>query len=113
VNSRHAAALALVGWYLMVPPVESCIGAFSGGACNPTPLVKWRIVAPYDSLSGCENVKARWVEKGQMYLEMEASNGSRTMRMSVNEASATTDMAVTCIASDDPRLKGKYRENHR
>jgi len=108
VNLRHAAALALVGWYLMVPPIESCNGAFHGGVCNETPLAKWQIVKTYDSLSGCENIKAIWIEKGQSYLvEMNASSRSRTTRMASDEASATTDIEATCVVSDDPRLKGK------
>jgi hypothetical protein len=106
VNPRHAVALALVGWYLMVPPVESCTGAFSGGACHPVPLEKWQIVGTYDSPSGCEKVKKLWIQKGRMYLaDMEASSRSRTTRMSLDEASATTDMAATCITRADPRLK--------
>lgn len=108
MNLRHAAALALVGWYLMTPPVESCTGAFSGGACHQVPLEKWQIVGTYDSSSGCEKAKSLWIEKGQMYLaDIEASSRSRTTRMSLNEASATTDMAATCITRADPRLKEK------
>ena len=105
---RHAAALALVGWYLMVPPWESCNGAFSGGPCNPSPLVKWRIVESYDSLSKCEEVKAGWIEKGKMYLaESEVRNRSRTSRMGIDAVDATRDMSAMCVASDDPRLKEK------
>jgi len=108
MNLRHATAFAFVGWYLMVPSVESCTGAFSGGACHQVPLEKWQIVGTYDSPSGCEKVKSLWIEKGQMYLaDMEASNRSRTTRMSLDEASATTDMAAICITGADPRLKEK------
>ena len=108
MKSRHAAVLALVGWYLMVPPWESCNGALSGGPCNRPPLVKWRIAQPYDSLSKCEEVKAEWLEKGKMYLaESEVRNRSRTSRMRLDEADATKDMLATCVASDDPRLKEK------
>jgi hypothetical protein len=106
MNPRHAAALALMVWYLMAPPIESCNGVFSGGSCNQTPLAEWRIVKTYDALSRCENVKAIWVEKGQMYLvEMDASSRSRTTRMAPDEASATTETEATCVISNDPRLK--------
>jgi len=108
MNLRHAAALALVGWYLMVPPIESCNGAFSGHACDQPPLAEWRTVGTYDSLSACGNSKALWIEKGKMYLgEMEASSRSPTTRMPSYEASATIDLAATCVSSDDPRLKEK------
>jgi hypothetical protein len=40
MNPRHAAALALVGWYLMVPPVLSAQSA------GPTSTPQWRPDAP-------------------------------------------------------------------
>ena len=65
---RDAAALALVGWYLITPPIEICVGAFSGGSCAQMPFSKWQIRATSDSLAKCEKIKAVWIEKGQMYL---------------------------------------------
>ena len=72
---RHAVALALVGWYLIVLPVESCNGAFSGHPCDLPPLVKWRTVWTYDSLSACEKSKDVWVEKG--HCNTVINNGQR------------------------------------
>jgi hypothetical protein len=43
VNPRHAAALALVGWYLMLPPVSH--GDFN----ENVPLSGWRIVQRFDT----------------------------------------------------------------
>ena len=48
MNLRHAAALALVGWYLMVPPLS-----------NPSaPLSKWNLYRSYDTARECEVAKA-------------------------------------------------------
>ncbi len=30
MNPRHAAALALVGWYLMIPPIKNSVRHFCG-----------------------------------------------------------------------------------
>ena len=105
---RHAAALALVGWYLITPPMESCIGAFSGGSCEQTPLSKWQIRATPDSLAECEKIKAVWMEKGRMYLgESDARSRTRGSRIAPNEADYMADVEATCVATDDPRLKEK------
>src|ERR1700730_14398252 len=47
----HAAALALVGWYLMVPPpvLHSSVPVDSDA-----PLSKWRIFSIHDSAAECE-----------------------------------------------------------
>jgi hypothetical protein len=46
---RHAAALALVGWYLMVPPEN-------GTAVNvDAPLSKWFVRTAHDTTSDCQD----------------------------------------------------------
>jgi hypothetical protein len=52
MNFQHAAALALVGWYLMTPPA-----APSGGYDNAAPLGKWFVYGGYDSAQECEGAK--------------------------------------------------------
>ena len=108
MNLRHAVALAFVGWYLITPPIESCIGAFSGGSCEQTPLPKWQIRTTVGSLAECDKIKAVWIEKGRMYLgESDARSRTPDSRVFSNEAEYMTNIAATCIASDDPRLKAK------
>ena len=108
MNLRHAAALALVGWYLITPPIESCIGAFSGGSCEQTPLPRWQIRTTSDSLAECEKIKAEWIEKGRMYLgESDARSRTPGSRVLSDEAEYMTYIEATCIATDDPRLKEK------
>jgi hypothetical protein len=54
VSLRHAAALVLVGWYLMAPT------AFNDNAYmydRSLPLSKWKILASFDSASDCEKTQ--------------------------------------------------------
>jgi len=88
---RHAAALVIVGWYLMVPQM-SCVWSLCrhprpGDGCFITeqnaPLSKWRKWKFYSSGSACESARASLVVeeyfKGNIY--------------------------GRCIESDDPRLR--------
>lgn len=45
----HAAALALVGWYLMLPPVSS-----DGRIQKDAPLSDWYIFSSFDTKEACE-----------------------------------------------------------
>jgi hypothetical protein len=92
VKPRHAAALALVGWYLMFPPIDPN-SRFRGS--NPTvtyqqldmkaPLYNWWIADTFNTSDACKaaiasmNLKPRdyWYGKDQ------------------------------CVSSDDLRLKGR------
>lgn len=109
MNLRHAAMLALIGWYLMIPPVQSCVGQFLG-RCDLPPLSQWEIKATFPEMvaTRCESYKAGWVEKAQMYMrEAESSSGPRTRRMTRAEAAYTAWSAATCVPTEDPRLTAK------
>jgi hypothetical protein len=51
VKPRHAAALALVGWYLMIPPPHS---RSSNSFEQHPPLAQWSVYRKYDSADECE-----------------------------------------------------------
>jgi len=51
--SRHAAALALVGWYLMLPPMTGT-GAEWTVDIN-APIAKWEQSGAYDTAQSCED----------------------------------------------------------
>lgn len=57
MKPRHAAALALVGWYLMMPPVTS-----DGRIQKDAPLSRWYIFSNFETKEECE--KARQVSSG-------------------------------------------------
>jgi len=95
---RHmwAAALALVGWYLMMPP---------WGKMN-APLSEWVIYQSFDSAEVCAIARKTLVDhqanyKGMAMTLITQSGGSLQFDGSV----------ATCIATDDPRLKETRQSN--
>ena len=52
----HAAGLALVGWYLMVPPNRSdrIWGWYYEATGQERPLSDWEIIESYDSSASCQ-----------------------------------------------------------
>jgi hypothetical protein len=55
VKRRHAAALAFVGWYLMMPPDSIKIPHSVDSAA---PLSRWSIVTSFDTSASCEKALA-------------------------------------------------------
>jgi hypothetical protein len=87
MNLRHAAALALVGWHLMCPPI--CSSGWGNGKETSCTYGEYNYDAPLD----------RWFEppaSGEF-------NSLRKCEISVAEKSST--VVCKCIATDDPRLK--------
>lgn len=85
MNPRHAAALALVGWYLMAPPMSH--HAIDANA----PLSQWAVIGSYDTANECMN----WLfELGHQ---------------DPKDPPWTTERIshARCISTDDPRLKEK------
>jgi hypothetical protein len=92
---RHAAALALVGWYLMMPPVvpdPKHPGNFA--AIKGTPLSYWEKIGSFDTAKDCEDARQKNVDAAMVPLP--------TTRAS-KEWWAKVDLS-DCFASDDPRL---------
>jgi hypothetical protein len=91
MNFRHAAALALVGWYLLTPP-SSAEGKFKENA----PLTNWLHNGSYDSAASCEAVHRKLNRAPVLGVTADEQNH---VRMSF--------MLSRCISTDDPRLKEK------
>jgi hypothetical protein len=105
MKPRHATALALVGWYLMLPPLH-----FVGPANHPyslaivdsaAPLSGWLPMMIFKTLQECDNFSTRL---------------ARNLRNSVNTERDKKDVETLieiwldkyqCVATDDPRLKEK------
>jgi hypothetical protein len=82
MKQRFAAALALVGWYLMAAPTNS----------TSAPLFRWRIVETYDYASDCQE---------KMDALLAAPKPWSPSSRSINKAHAPR---LACVATDDPRL---------
>jgi hypothetical protein len=88
MKPRHAAALALVGWYLMTAPIENT-GSF-WSVKRKVPISEWSRGEQFDTKEHCETALTEYLAYPPIPL--------REMK----EA-----LAAECVASDDPRLKEK------
>jgi hypothetical protein len=115
---RHAAALALVGWYLIEPIPDR-----DGKLLYEAPLTYWEQEGSFDTAAECQREREWWTrelerieqkerkkseaQKEREETEMDAMSKSQpgTARKSRGLGLKAAD-AAKCIASDDPRLKG-------
>ena len=88
---RHAAALFLAGWYLMTPS-----SMLPQGIAYKKPLRQWYIVRSFDTADDCQDFLSTFFEDSR---EKQALN--------MLEPAYRDYMFAECIASDDPRLRGK------
>jgi hypothetical protein len=115
---RHAAALALTGWYLMVPPtIESRNQNCASYKADTSQALRTNFHA-YDSAAACEkgghDEALRAADEAETAIVAVDPNGrcSDPMNRASKEAYAALERmaALTgaqCVASDDPRLKEK------
>jgi hypothetical protein len=86
----HAAALALVGWYLMMPVLDPHSWEPIGG---PRPLSQWDNEGSYDTARECMQARDELPDK--LY------------KLNLPPKAIARLITGQCIASDDPRLKEK------
>jgi hypothetical protein len=104
MNARHAAALALVGWYLMVPPVSS-----NGTVDSAAPLRNWWHIGTYNSGQECQMTllsdwSLRGVDKRGWQGSVEAAK-----KLGHNPTQSPEELLKriheeTCVKDDDRRL---------
>jgi len=104
MKPREAAALALLGWYLMFPP--PAMNTKNSVVDVDAPIGKCTIWASYDAVKDCEAERSK---KQQEFLRLfqEALRSEKDPRNSSPRTASfflTRDMTA-CIATDDPRLK--------
>jgi hypothetical protein len=93
MKPRHVTALALVAWFLMMPPPRTVGDHFETNFYAP--LSKWTKLRRFDLQSQCETAREAYQQK---------PTGNLVIMLGAAEAQATTK-ASKCVASDDPRLK--------
>jgi hypothetical protein len=97
VKPRHAAALALVGWYLMVAPRDPDY-LFMTSA----PLTKWAITKSFDTAEECEKERTEEVhqaDRSGTYWYFDTKKRENV--------GSPAKYAYLCVATNDPRLKSK------
>jgi hypothetical protein len=104
---RHAAALAIVVWYLMIPPI---------GADNKVdahaPLSTWRKGVSFNSQKECDDSLQDAIQNPMTPDEYQAAaQATRKAKMHpLSESEMTKRTAESqCVAADDPRLKAKTK----
>jgi hypothetical protein len=112
MKPRHAAALALVGWYLMFPT-----RAENDQPDLESPLSSWYNGKTFSSLPECEDAVKKMVEmtkdpniRGTIEAQMRAKIQARSSNLALTPAEWVEFRKALessrCVASDDQRLKG-------
>jgi len=125
MTPRHAAALALVGWYLMTPPTDYVTHLPNGSPNLDAPFSYWRNEGSFDSAKECKvglenNIEfAKQIEKKVRKEESEQQESAEEEKMDqqgnvpkgfyrgLRGYALTAAVSAQCIATDDPRLKEK------
>jgi hypothetical protein len=99
MKPHHATALALVGWYLMLPPRVSDWPTlvFDTNA----PLSKWQQGGSFDTAKECDEDKKKDAGLALQLAEKMSGEDKKKAMLSVMRMLS----GPQCIASDDPRLK--------
>ena len=92
MNHRHAAALALLGWYLMEPP--------------PLPDSWWLQYWPWSTAHGwsLDAPLSHWTVRDEFETLKRCQDELTTTRRWNAEYLASSIEAWQCVATDDPRL---------
>jgi hypothetical protein len=106
MKPRHAAALALVGWYLMLPPASSHGG--NARVHSNSPLRRWARIGNLYSNIDCEKARERVQRKAQNEKE-EHLQGAARMDANIDDQTIAA-LEAACqmkgVSEDDPRIKG-------
>ena len=107
MKTRHAAALAIVLWYLIIPP----IGADNKVDAHAS-LSKWRIGVGFESEKDCDDSLKDAIQKPMTPAEYQAAasatHKANMKPLSMSEMTKRTQESI-CVAGDDPRLKEKAK----
>lgn len=104
---RHATGLAILAWYLMIPPigVDNKVDARAQ-------LLEWRRSVKFDSEQQCEESLKDLIQHPTTPDEYQAAaKATLKARMHpISQAEMTRRTAESqCVAADDPRLKAKSK----
>jgi hypothetical protein len=93
-NFRHAAAIALTGWYLMVPP----------NAKSDLPLSAWENQFQFKTVVECEDFRSQMVAMTAVLM----LNRSKTAGGQIDQSDVPffAEALSKCVSSNDSRLKG-------
>ena len=103
MKPRHAAALVLVGWYLIGSPIRTPKDD-KPYLAEHAEYGSWKVLHRFETQDECETVRnraAKYARRGELVVFPDNFPVRDTALSLAQEAD------IECIASDDPRLKGK------
>lgn len=101
---RHVAALAVIGWYLMVPPDSARI---PHEVESEAPLSRWYIVVSYPTEDSCEKVLADIQNKQTDPVDLDTTGKLKRLQKGDHALGVSRALGAGCVESDDFRLKGR------
>ena len=106
MKPRHAAVLALVGWYLMMPPPRQQTDgkgrlSLTRDIDSTAPLSTWEVGAAFNSPQECNQAL------GELRTKINREIANPDMRADERHFYTGKSAFAQCIATDDPRLKPK------
>jgi hypothetical protein len=101
-KSRHLAALALVGWYLMMPPDSPKI---PHDVDSDIPLVRWIVVTSFDTEDSCEKALTDLQNNEQDPITLDKTGKLKRLQKNDAALGKARSINAACVASDDIRLK--------
>lgn len=99
MNLHHAAALAIAGWSLMLPPASHTLRL----NLNPD-MSKWNVHSTHATSSECEQEKQRLQAS---MIETPGNAPQSSLRRPGRDLVAARYRSSRCVSSDDPALKSK------
>ena len=98
---RHTAALALTGWYLIMPP-------YMPSETRPLPpLSQWKVQKPFDTAAQCERELIKQLDAAKAARKAEGVESERENPSGEITSGHLTSYSTEyqkCVATDDPRL---------
>jgi hypothetical protein len=105
MKPRHAASLAIIAWYLMIPPIDA-----RNKVDAHAPMSKWKKGVTFDSEKECDDSLRDAIANPMTDAEYQAAEQA-TLKAKMHPLSKTEMTKRTaesvCVSADDPRLKTK------
>ena|SRR5208282_4211773 len=112
MNSRHGCALALVGWYLMTPPVSTSYDGNKAFVNSQAPIRQWKIGGTFGSSVDCEKAREKSQKNAQHDEEHQLENAAR-MDANIDDraiAAFEASRLVKCVSTDEYQDTARRRE---
>jgi len=102
LNSRHFAALAFVGWYLMMPPDSTRI---PHNVDSDVPLAHWITVTSFATDDSCEKALTNLQNNEQDPITLDQTGKLKRLQRNDVALGKARALNAACVASDDIRLR--------